>query len=167
MVKTKAIWRESFEKEVKRLKKLFGKDAFDIKHIGSTAIPGIPAKPVIDMGVIVPSLQKAEKLIAALKKIGYAKKEENRRDRLFFTRGSERRRTHYLHIGEAGSGYVEDMILFRDYLRKHKSAAKRYSELKEKLAEKYQNTREIYTAKKEKLIKEIVKKANKSLRKRE
>lgn len=153
-------WRQNFEREEKRMREIVGKDALDIQHVGSTAIPGIMAKPIIDIVLVVPSLQKARRYVRELKEIGYEiKKNDVKKERLFFTKGPEKRRTHYLHIGEAGSGYAEDMILFRDYLRTHKGAAKGYSLLKEKLAEKYQNTREIYTAKKEKFIKEILKKA--------
>ncbi len=161
-------WRLSFEREAKKLRKVFGKDCIDIQHCGSTAIPGILAKPIIDIALIVPSLQKAKRYEKKLKEIGYEiKKNDTRKERLFFTKGLEEKRTHYLHIGETGSGYAEDMILFRDYLCNHKSAAKAYSELKENLAEKYKSTREIYTEKKSKLVNAVVKKAKKSLRTQE
>ena len=154
-------WRNSFKREARKIKKVLGKDALDIQHVGSTAIPGIPAKPIVDIAVFVRSLKKAKRYIRALKKIGYKLKDEKRFDRLFFTKGSESRRTHYLHIGEAGSGYIEDMILFRDYLLKHGRTAKDYAELKKYLAKKYQAKRERYTKKKEKLIKKVVRKARK------
>lgn len=164
LVRHSPKWRQSFEREEKKIQKIFGRDALKIQHVGSTAIPGILAKPIIDIALIVPSLQKARRYQTKLKDIGYEiKKNDTRKGRLFFTKGPEKKRTHYLHIGEIGSGYAEDMILFRDYLCNQKNTAKKYSELKKKLAKKYQNTREIYTAKKEKLIKEIVKKAKKSL----
>ncbi len=153
-------WRQNFEREQQKIRKIFGRDALEIQHVGSTAIPGILAKPIIDIALIVPSLQKAKRYEKKLKEIGYEiKKNDTKKERLFFTKGPEKKRTHYLHIGKIDSGYAEDMILFRDYLYTHKNAAKKYSELKEKLAEKYQNTREIYTAKKEKLVRGIVKKA--------
>ncbi len=158
-------WRQNFEREEKKLKKVFGRDALKIQHVGSTAIPGILAKPIIDIALIVLSLQKARCYERKLKEIGYKiKKNDTKRERLFFTKGSEKRRTHYLHISEIGSGYAEDMILFRDYLRNHKDVAKKYSELKEKLAEKYPKAREIYAVQKEKLIEETVKKAKRSIR---
>ena len=158
-------WRQSFQYEQKKLSKVFGRDALEIQHVGSTAIPEILAKPIIDIALIVPSLRKAKSYEIKLKEIGYEmKKNDTRKERLFFTKGPEEKRTHYLHIGEIGSGYAEDMILFRDYLCNHKNTAREYSELKAKLAEKYKNTREIYTAKKEKLVKDIIIKAKKSLR---
>lgn len=109
-------WKQNFNREKKKLKKIFGVDALDIQHLGSTAILGILAKPIIDIGIIVPSLEKAEAYAKAIEKIGYIKKKENRQDRLFFTKGPEEKRTHYLHIGELGNGYIENMVLFRDYL---------------------------------------------------
>jgi GrpB-like predicted nucleotidyltransferase (UPF0157 family) len=163
LVKHNPKWRHSFEKEAEKMRRVFGKDALEIQHVGSTAIPGILAKPIIDIALIVPSLRKANHYEERLKEIGYKiKKNDDRKERLFFTKGPEKKRTHYLHIGAIDSGYVEDMILFRDYLRKNKDFAKEYSELKEQLAKRYHNTREIYTTKKEKLIKKIVKNAKKS-----
>jgi GrpB-like predicted nucleotidyltransferase (UPF0157 family) len=153
-------WRQSFEREEKKIRKIFGREALEIQHIGSTAIPGILAKPIIDIALIVPSLKNVKRNIKKLKEIGYElKKNDTKKERLFFTKGPENNRTHYLHVGEAGSGYAEDMIFFRDYLRNNKTAATKYSELKKKLAKEYSERREIYTAKKEKLVKEMVKKA--------
>ncbi|MFA4818920.1 MAG: GrpB family protein [Patescibacteria group bacterium] len=168
LVRYNPKWRQSFQHEQKKLSKVFGRDVLEIQHVGSTAIPGILAKPIIDIALIVPSLQKARRYEKKLKEIGYEiKKNDTRKERLFFAKGSENKRTHYLHVGEIGSGYTEDMILFRDYLCKRKDIAKKYSGLKERLAEKYQDAREIYAVKKEKLIKEIIKKAKKSLRTQE
>jgi len=162
LVRHNPKWRKSFEHEEKKLWKIFGKDALKIQHIGSTAILGILAKPIIDIVLIAPSLQKAGCYEKKLKEIGYERnKNDTKKERLFFTKGPEKKLTHYLHIGEIKSGYAEDMILFRDYLCGHKDAAKKYSGLKEKLAEKYYGKREIYTAKKEKFIKGIIRKAKK------
>lgn len=155
-------WQSNFGKEAKKLRKVLGRDCIDVQHVGSTAIPGILAKPIIDIALIVPSLKKVRRYQEKLKDIGYElKKNDTRKERLFFTKGPESKRTHYLHIGEIGGGYAEDMILFRDYLYNHRNEAKKYSALKEMLAEKYRNTREIYTAKKSKLIEEVIKKAKK------
>lgn len=156
LVKYNPKWQQSFESEAKKIKKVFGADALDIQHVGSTAIPGILAKPIIDIVLIVSSLQKARRYIKKLKDIGYdLKKNDQRTERLFFTKGPEIKRTHYLHVGEVGSGYAEDMILFRDYLRERHDIAEKYSKLKESLAEKYPEKRELYSAQKEKFIEAI------------
>jgi GrpB-like predicted nucleotidyltransferase (UPF0157 family) len=162
LVKYDEKWQKSFEVEAKKIRKIFGKDALDIQHVGSTAIPGILAKPIIDIVLIVLSLSKAKDYENKLNKIGYElKKNDGRKERLFFTKGPEEKRTHYLHIGEIGSGYAEDMILFRDYLREHKITAENYSDLKEKLAEEYCDNRKFYTDKKKKFIQNIVQKTKK------
>lgn len=163
MSKYNAKWKRVFEREAGGIRKIFRQDAFTIEHIGSTAIPGAMAKPVIDIAVIVSSLRKARKHVEALKEIGYKLKDENRSERLFFTKGPEEKRTHYLHVGEKGSGYVEDMILFRDYLREHKEAVREYTELKLKLARKYKNKRELYTRLKETLVETVIQKARGAL----
>lgn len=160
LMKYHSEWKKSFQREAKKVKKVFGNDALDIQHVGSTAISGVPAKPIIDIAVITSSLIKAKRCTPALKRIGYnQKKKDSRSYRLFFTKGPEGRRTYYLHVGEIGSDYVEDMILFRDYLRKHKNIAEKYIALKKKLAEKYAMKRETYTKGKEKFIEEVVRKA--------
>lgn len=162
LVKHNPEWRQSFAKEEKEIRRVLGQDCIDIQHVGSTAIPGILAKPIIDIAVVVPALEKVKRSQVELKAIGYELKENDARiERLFFTKGSEEKRTHYLHVGEIGSGYTEDMILFRDYLCNHKDAAEEYSELKRSLAEKYQNMREMYTRKKQNFIESILAKAKK------
>jgi len=162
LVRYNPNWWQRFKCEEKKIRKVFGRDALEIQHVGSTAIPGILAKPIIDIALIVPSFQKAKLYEKRLKEIGYKiKKNDTRKERLFFTKGPEKKRTHYLHIGEIGSNYAEDMILFRNYLRKHKDTAKEYSELKENLAKRYQDKREIYTVRKTELIKKIVNKMKK------
>jgi len=158
-------WLKKFQVEKEKLENFFGNKALEVEHMGSTSIEGLISKPIIDIVLTVSSSQKAKRYEKKLKEIGYEiKKNDTRKERLFFTKGPEEKRTHYLHIGKIGSGYAEDMILFKDYLCNHRDIAKQYSDLKKSLAKKYQEKREIYTTKKEKLIKEIVKKAKKSLR---
>jgi len=160
LVKHNIKWQDSFNQEAKKIREILGKDLLDIEHIGSTAIKNILAKPIIDIGLVVSSFKKSKIYIQKLEKIGYNfKKDDHHSERMFFTKGPENKRTHYLHLGEQGSGYIEDMILFRDYLCRYKNIAKEYSRLKERLAKKYFDKREIYTAKKEEFVSEIVKKA--------
>jgi len=152
-------WKGAFEKEARKLHKVFGKDALDIQHVGSTAILGIPAKPIIDMAVLVLSFKKTKRYIPALKKLGYVLKENDMRsERLFFTRGPEEKRTHYLHIGEVGSGYIKDMLFFRDYMLTHKRIANEYAELKKTLARRYADRRDLYTKEKKRFIDNVAEK---------
>lgn len=154
-------WKENFKLEAKKIKKIFGKDIIDIWHAGSTSIPGMPAKPIMDIILAVLSLKMVSKHVKQLREIGYELKQNDKKikQRLFFTKGPKEKRTHYLHIGKAGSAYVKDAILFRNYLIRHKNAAKEYTKLKMELAEKYQDERVFYTKKKNRFIKGIIKKA--------
>ena len=153
-------WEQSFKEEDEKLRAVFGDLALTIEHVGSTAIPATLAKPILDIGVIVPSLKEAKNYKDKLKEIGYVLKEnDSREERLFFTKGPEELRTHYLHIGEKGSRYIEDMIRFKNYLNSHEEIAKQYSDLKEKLLDAYGGSREQYTEQKEELVKEVLSKA--------
>lgn len=162
LIKHNPRWRQSFERESKKICQVFGQEALEIQHVGSTAIPGILAKPIIDIALIVHSLKKARRYEEKLKEIDYIiKKDDARKERLFFTKGPEKKRTHYLHVGQCGSGYAEEMILFRDYLRQHKNIAEKYSDLKKNLAKKYFNKRELYSVGKSEFVKKIIRTAKK------
>lgn len=156
-------WKQNFAKEEKEIRRVLGQDCIDVQHVGSTAIPGILAKPIIDIVVVVPVLEKVKRRQAELKAIGYELKENDARiERLFFTKGSEEKRTHYLHVGEIGSGYTEDMILFKDYLCRYKNLAEDYVSLKKDLTRRYRDKRYDYTAGKESFIKSVIKLARES-----
>ncbi len=152
-------WKKSYAREAEKLRTIFGSDDLGIQHVGSTAIPGIPAKPIVDIAVAVPSLRAARRYIPALRRIGYQLKHEARTDRLFFAKGHERQRTHYLHVGSRRGQYVRDMVTFRDYLRSHPQVAARYAQLKRKLAGEYAGERPRYTSGKKKFIETVIKKA--------
>lgn len=87
-------WAEIFEKEKKMLQKALKKTVIDIQHIGSTAVFGIPAKPIIDIAVAVPDLGRKEpkKYIELLKKVGYKYRGEDRPREYLFVRGGEKKR---------------------------------------------------------------------------
>jgi GrpB-like predicted nucleotidyltransferase (UPF0157 family) len=136
----------------------------DIQHVGSTAIPGMIAKPIIDIQVAVDSLDPIkETLIAALNKHEYVYWKDNPdHERLFFVKGMPPHgmgRTHHVHIVELSNRHWRDKILFRDYLIAHPEAAAQYSELKIALAQKHMNDREQYTDAKTQFIQRILKKA--------
>jgi GrpB-like predicted nucleotidyltransferase (UPF0157 family) len=156
----KPEWKELYKKERKLLRSSIGKYILDIQHVGATSIPGVVAKPIIDIAIGVKSLSIVKRLIKPLKELGYEYKgTAGVPGRHFFPKGSERNRTHYLHMERLGSKNWKNHILFRDYLRRHKEAVKEYNKLKEKLAKEYKNERESYTAKKSVFIQKILKKA--------
>ena len=158
LVKHNSDWKKVFELEAKKLKKIFGEDAIDIQHIGSTALKGMRAKPIIDIGLMVLSFGAVKRHAKELASAGYVLKENYGEKEMFFTKGPEEKRTCYLHIGEAGSGFIESAIRFRDILREDKKIAKEYSQLKEKLAIEYSEERKVYTKKKGEFIEKILSK---------
>jgi GrpB-like predicted nucleotidyltransferase (UPF0157 family) len=134
-----------------------------MEHIGSTAVPGLSAKPVIDILIAVPYLKHAREIaVPALEKHGYAFWSENpRSDRLFFVKGLPPKtphRTHHLHMAEQGSD-IKTLLLFRDYLRTHSQEVWRYAALKSDLMAQHQSDREAYTAAKSSYIDQVVARA--------
>ncbi len=155
-------WDALFRAEKTKLLEALSDLVLDIQHVGSTAIPTISAKPIIDIAVLVRSIEEASKQVPEIEALGYERKEEQKPERLFFTKGPEERRTVYLHVGDRGTSYIEDMIAFRDYLIEHPWEAHKYMELKKELAEKHADDRETYTAGKEKFVHDVLKKAKTS-----
>lgn len=155
-------WKRLYKKEAKFLRSVIGKYVLDIQHVGSTSIPGVKAKPIIDIAIGVKNLKNGEKCIKPLKQLGYEYKHSaGIKGRHFFAKGSEMNRTHYVHIEKLDGRPWKNHIIFRDYLRKYKKAVKEYNELKEKLAKKYKDDRDTYTAQKDSFIRGIIKKAEK------
>ncbi|HZT87139.1 MAG TPA: GrpB family protein [Stellaceae bacterium] len=120
-----------------------------IAHIGSTAVPGLAAKPVIDIAVTVRSVHAArERVVPALAAVGYQFWEDNPDpEHLFFVKGlppRASRRTHHLHVVEPGP-WFDDSVRFRDILRRDPTAARSYEALKRDLAQRHGSDREAYT----------------------
>jgi GrpB-like predicted nucleotidyltransferase (UPF0157 family) len=132
-----------------------------IEHFGSTAIPGMPAKPVIDMLLEIPSFAAARQALIPLFNQQANEYWMQEQDMCFIVRrGFLGTRTHHLHAAPTGSPYWE-RLAFRDYLRTHAEDARRYSALKKDLAARYPTDREEYTLAKGQFIKEITAKAKK------
>ncbi len=133
-----------------------------IEHIGSTAVPGLAAKPVIDILVGVHCLEDASAFLPPLTSLGYTyvpQHEETFPERRYLHRIVSGRHTHHLHIVEPASEFFRVQLLFRDYLRSHPDAVVQYAELKYRLAERYRNDREAYTDAKSGFIREILQQA--------
>ena len=159
-------WPELYELEKASLLPAFGDSLCCIEHIGSTAVPGLAAKPVIDILAGVRSLLEAPIFIPALLALGYEyiqKHEAVFPERRYLHKIVNGRHTHHLHIVEPESDFFKVQILFRDYLRTHPQDATRYADLKYHLAQKYRNDREAYTDGKSQLIQEILRAARQQL----
>jgi GrpB-like predicted nucleotidyltransferase (UPF0157 family) len=143
-------WPELFEQEATRLRNLLGdKLALRVEHVGSTAIPGMPAKPVIDMLVEIPAFDRAkQEALPVLKADGFAYcwRDDRPPGHMMLIKGLSPNgsRTHHLHMAPAGHKLWE-LLYFRDYLRSHPDEALRYEQLKRDLVQRFPGDREAYT----------------------
>lgn len=155
-----AEWAKEFEKEKRILKKILGDDAIEIYHVGSTSIPGLMAKPIIDIAVGVKDEQTQIKLIPVLASFGYDIKDSiKEKGEILARKGPPELRTHYVHVEILGSSKWEEHILFKNYLIKHPEYIQKYQELKQKLAKECQGNRRLYTPQKDAFIKDVLQKA--------
>ncbi|WP_255191500.1 GrpB family protein [Natronobeatus ordinarius] len=152
-------WKERYGEEIDQLDDIAGDQFVDFEHIGSTAIDGMPAKPIIDVLAVVDDLDDADTLIPVLEEQGYEYRPGDVDGRLFFAKGPRTNRTVYLSISEHGSDFYDEKVAFREYLREHPEAAERYASLKKRLAEKHPKNREKYTAAKSEFIKNVLDRA--------
>ena len=131
-----------------------------MEHFGSTAVPMLASKPIIDILIGVQSIEEANRWIEPLKSMGYVFWDENPdQSHLRFFKGMPpfgMRRTHHIHIIEASNPVVEQRILLRDILRQNEKVRHEYETLKLKLAKSFQSDREKYTEQKGKWIKNIL-----------
>ncbi len=154
-----AIWPSLFEIESQQLQAIFKGEIVQIHHIGSTAVPGLSAKPIIDIMPVVKAIDRIDCFHSEMINIGYEPKGENGLPgRRYFQKGGDKR-THHIHVYEEGNPDIERHLAFRDYLRKHPEAADKYSSLKIELAKKNPFDIEAYIKGKSELVQEIEKKA--------
>lgn len=149
-------WNELYKKEEEVLRSDLGKIALEIQHIGSTAIPGAKAKPIIDIAVGVKELKYAESCMESLKKLGYKLEHGAEDGRYFFAKENNGKITHHLHIEKFDSEIWNRQIIFINYLKKNKEALDRYNKFKTDLAHKYKNDRKSYVAAKVKFIDDMI-----------
>jgi GrpB-like predicted nucleotidyltransferase (UPF0157 family) len=150
-------WATLFQTERARLQQVLGPDALDIQHIGSTAIPGLAAKPILDLGVTVAAEAVVSGCIPRLTALGYTYREyRGPGEGHFFDQGSEQRLTHYLHLLPVGEPGWRNYLLFRDYLIAQPEARAAYMRLKEDLASRYAADRAAYSAAKATFIQAIL-----------
>lgn len=160
-------WPQAAQAEIDKLRAILpSQKIVDIQHVGSTAIPGLLAKPIIDIQIAVKSLDEMKILaVPALQKMGYEYWENNPDpERMFFVKGMPpfgEKRTHHVHIVEPSSKHWQGKILFRDYLLAHPDMVQEYEQLKIKLAQQYTYDREQYTDAKAEFVGKILKMAQK------
>lgn len=152
------LWEKLFEEEKKQLQSIIGNEILDLQHIGSTSIPGIIAKPILDIGIAVNSFEAAVICIKPLETIGYTYKGESGIPRRhWFAKGELT--THHVHILEVHSPNWKNNLIFRDYLRQNSEIAKQYAELKIQLLQQFNGDRDAYQAGKKPFIDRILQQA--------
>ncbi len=153
------MWKEKFEEEKGNLKNIIKKD-IDIYHIGSTSVPGIAAKPIIDIGVGISETNDNNKIIEDIKKIGYQYKGEHGiKGRKYFVKGKPEKRIFHLHLYNKNHPNLKDHILFRNYLINNPQIAKEYEKVKIRSWRKYKGKRKKYTGSKNDFIKSVLNRA--------
>lgn len=149
-------WPYLFRQEARKIAAALAGEIVLIHHIGSTAIPGIKAKPVIDCLIEVRQIERVDAYNDELISLGYTPRGENGiPSRRYFNKKIEEEHTHHLHVFQIGHPEICRHLEFRDYLRTHPNKAQAYSQLKEKLAEKYRHDSVAYTEGKNDFVQEI------------
>lgn len=141
-------WAEAFQRERTRLLERFGGRLLEVRHIGSTAVPGLAAKPVIDLLGGVTTMSEAHSLVPELCGFGYAFHEAGNRtfaDRQWLFRERDGHRTHHLHLVVHAGKAWQDRVRFREMLQANAELRTRYERLKRELAARFGRERERYT----------------------
>ncbi len=154
-------WKLIFDREKAFLSDALGPLAMTIEHVGSTAVPGLRAKPVIDILVTVENL-RLEDVEGGLVALHYVHVPIDDPGRLFFRKGMPR--THHVHVVLHGGEEHRKHLLFRDRLIAHPEEAEEYQRLKEELARRYREDREAYTEGKDRFIGSMLERAGREER---
>lgn len=153
-------WPKLAEAEINAIKAITSSSYELIEHIGSTAVPELSSKPIIDILIAVRSIEDAKNWIKPLETLGYVFWDENPdKNHLRFFKGMPpfgMKRTHHIHIVEVSNDIVEQRILFRNVLRQEQKIRQEYESLKLELSKLHVNDRENYTDQKSDFIEKVL-----------
>ncbi|WP_418041029.1 GrpB family protein [Paenibacillus xylanilyticus] len=154
-------WVEEYHVERNNIMKVLAEICVDFEHIGSTSVPGLGAKPLIDMMAGVHELNDVKAVhIEALGELGYEYvPKSDFPEHLFFRKGLWRAGTQHLHVYKYRSLEWTDNLLFRDVLRRDSEVMQEYYALKKKLEQQFRHDRVGYTAAKASFIQSVIQKA--------
>ena len=155
-------WPSMYEEEKALILKAIGHIIAGIEHIGSTAIPGLGAKPIIDIMIGLHRLDDAAECIPPLEALGHKyhpEFEDQVPERRFFRKGPDEARTHHIHMVELASQFWNDRLLFREYMRTHEEDAMLYLLMKKELAVRFGSNRRGYSDAKASFVAAILSKA--------
>lgn len=156
-------WPSTFEAEAQRLRRRLGDRCVRVDHVGSTAVPRLSAKPIIDIQVSMTSLADRDFLERAMHELGFAHVDLGAFDLIypFFKRPKRWPSSHHVHLCQSGGEQERKHLAFRDYLRRHPEAATAYEREKRRLAQAYRgdtnDSREQYSLAKTLFIEAILK----------
>ena len=162
LVPYQSEWTDHFVQEAEQIRSALGDKALQIEHVGSTSIPGMAAKPVIDIMVAVETLNRSSELMLTLDEIGYDYFPlDTVPDRLFFARELQPEiRTHHLILAQKESEFWKNQLLFRDYLREDDELASEYVQIKKEFAEYYARINHLDREWKSEFVAKVLKMAN-------
>ncbi len=153
-------WPELFEQESVKIKNMLKDELVNIFHIGSTAVPGLAAKPILDIMPVVKDIKAVDLYNSVFESLGYeAMGELDIPGRRYFRKGGDNR-THQLHAFQYNDTHnILRHLVFRDYLREHPAVRDEYAALKFSLAGKYPDDIDGYCAEKDNFVKATEQKA--------
>ncbi|MFC6591148.1 GrpB family protein [Deinococcus lacus] len=152
-------WPAEFEAIAAPIRAKLGPLVLSVEHVGSTSVPGLAAKPVIDLDVVVSSRLMLPEVIGKLAELGYIHEGNlgiKGREAFMWPAGSKR---HHLYVCSVNTRNLNYHLLFRDYLRQNPNKAQMYGELKEKLSQQYPNDIDGYIQGKQDLINSLMEEA--------
>ncbi len=151
-------WPDTFEAAKSQILHAVAPHIQSIHHVGSTSVPGLPAKPIVDILVGVHDWEEARVTIPPLQRIGWEYRGQRGipRRHYFVIRVPDGRRTHHLHMLELTSTHYAEMLAFRDHLRTHPAAASEYANLKRRLAARPEPHRGAYQQAKAPFIQRVL-----------
>lgn len=152
-------WPVVFAELRERLAKTLGETALRIEHVGSTAVPGLAAKPIIDLDIIIQSDAALPEVISKLAAIGYVHEGDlGLAGRHAFSPPSDLPK-HHPYVCATGNAELERHLAFRDHLRANPTAAELYGQLKRELAERFRHDREAYAVAKTAFVEDVLRRA--------
>jgi GrpB-like predicted nucleotidyltransferase (UPF0157 family) len=146
-------WAAQAQDELRRLREALGSVALRLEHVGSTAVPGLAAKPILDLQLSVAAIEPRGRYVAPLERLGYLfVPDPESPDFHCFAKPAGRPRSHHLHVCETGSEHEFRHLALRDYLRGHPDEAARYEALKREAVKRYPQDRLAYIEAKDEYV---------------
>jgi GrpB-like predicted nucleotidyltransferase (UPF0157 family) len=136
-------WPRQFQSWRDRLMPALGTSLVRIEHVGSTSVPGLPAKPIIDIQLSMANVDDESTYVPQIEALGVALRSRDSEHRYFRPAGN-RKRDVQIHVTQAGTAWERTHLLFRDYMRSHPDAAHAYAEMKRAAASRYPDDRIAY-----------------------